>query len=131
MENNSIPSMDEWLREAKADESAPKIGMYLVHNGVVRGTAKAMVRRGEKDTLPVKGMEFSYDPESLERLRADTLKMDGIYYIRVWLNSGVLKTGDDLMYVLIGGDIRPHVVDALQFFVGTVKEKIVKECEMF
>ena len=32
-----IPSMDAWLREAKAHESAPKIGMYLTHNGTVRG----------------------------------------------------------------------------------------------
>ena len=39
-----IPSMDEWLAEAKADASAPKIGMYLVHNGVVRQTARARVR---------------------------------------------------------------------------------------
>ena len=38
------PSMDEWLREAKADPSASKIGMYLTHNGVVRETAKAKVR---------------------------------------------------------------------------------------
>ena len=40
------PSMDEWLREAKADPSASKIGMYLTHNGVVRETAKAKVRFG-------------------------------------------------------------------------------------
>ena len=29
------PSIDAWLREAKAHESAPRIGMYLTHNGVV------------------------------------------------------------------------------------------------
>ena len=43
------PSMDEWLREAKADPSASKIGMYLTHNGVVRETAKAKVRFGAED----------------------------------------------------------------------------------
>ena len=31
-----VPSMDAWLAEAKADESAAQCGMYLVHNGVVR-----------------------------------------------------------------------------------------------
>ena len=30
------PSMDQWLREAKAGPDAGKIGMYLTHNGVVR-----------------------------------------------------------------------------------------------
>ena len=35
-----IPSMDAWLKEAKAHASAPKIGMYLIHNGMVRQSAR-------------------------------------------------------------------------------------------
>ena len=50
-----IPSMDQWLKEAKAHESAPKIGMYLTHNGTVRQTAKAKVRYGAEDTKEVTG----------------------------------------------------------------------------
>ena len=50
-----VPSMDAWLREAKAHPSAPKIGMYLTHNGIVRETAKAQVRNGEKNTLITDG----------------------------------------------------------------------------
>ena len=38
------PSMDEWLKKAKADEHAANCGMYLFHNGVVRRTAKAQKR---------------------------------------------------------------------------------------
>lgn len=37
----TMPSVDAWLREAKADSSAPACGMYLTHNGVVRATPKA------------------------------------------------------------------------------------------
>ena len=33
MSKKEIPSMDLWLKEAKAHESAPKCGMYLTHNG--------------------------------------------------------------------------------------------------
>ena len=40
------PSIDQWMREAKAAPGAEKSGMYLVHNGVVRATAKARVREG-------------------------------------------------------------------------------------
>ena len=61
----------------------------------------------------------------------ETYKMEGIYYIRVWLNEGELKVGDDIMYVLIGGDIRPHVVDALQYLVGHIKTECVTEKELF
>lgn len=38
------PSMDEWLKKAKADEHAANCGMYLFYNGVVRRTAKAQKR---------------------------------------------------------------------------------------
>ena len=61
----------------------------------------------------------------------ETYKMDGIYYIKTWLNEGELHVGDDIMYVLIGGDIRPHVVDALQFLVGKLKNECVEETEIY
>ena len=128
--SKNIPSIDAWLKEAKEHESAPKIGMYLTHNGIVRQTAKAKVRHGEENTKPVIGMEFSYDSEKVEQIIDETYKLDGIFYIRVWLNQGQLKVGDDIMYVLIGGDIRPHVVDALQYLVGRIKNECVIETEV-
>lgn len=124
------PSMDAWLREAKAHPSAPKIGMYLTHNGIVRQTGKAQVRNGEADTPAVTGMVFSYDREKVDAAVADTLQMEGIYYVRTWLNEGELAVGDDIMYVLIGGDIRPRVVDALQYLVGRLKNECVTEREL-
>lgn len=124
------PSMDAWLWEAKAHESAPKIGMYLTHNGIVRQSAKAKVRYGEENTQEVTGMLFSYDAQKVDAVIADTYKMEGIYYIKVWLNEGKLSVGDDIMYVLIGGDIRPRVVDALQYLVGRVKNECVVETEL-
>ena len=124
------PSVDAWLREAKAHESAPKIGMYLTHNGTVRQTAKAKVRCGAEDTRDVTGMLFSYDQEKVDSIIADTYKLDGIYYIKVWLNEGRLNMGDDIMFVLIGGDIRPRVMDALNYLVGRIKNECVVETEL-
>ena len=125
------PSMDQWLKEAKAHESAPKIGMYLTHNGIVRQSARSKVRQGDPNSRPVSGMGFSYDAELVEDVINDAKKLEGIYYVRVWLNEGQLKLGDDIMYVLIGGDIRPHVIDALQYLVGRIKTECVKETELY
>lgn len=125
-----IPSVDAWLKEAKAHPDADKVGMYLTHNGVVRGTAKALVRQGDETAAPVSGMMFSYDRDMVDAAVADTYKLDGIYYVKAWLNEGRLKVGDDIMYVLIGGDIRPHVVDALQYLVGRLKTECVRETEL-
>ena len=131
MQKKESPSIDTWLKEAKAHESAPRIGMYLTHNGVVRQSAKAQVRLGETNAKPVIGMRFSYDQAAVDAILAETYKMDGIYYIKVWLNEGELGVGDDIMYVLIGGDIRPHVVDALQYLVGRIKSECVTETELY
>ena len=125
------PSMDLWLKEAKGHESAPKIGMYLTHNGIVRRSAKAMVRQGAENTKPVVAMDFSYDSAKLEHAVTETLQMDGIYYLRVWLNEGRLQVGDDIMYILIGGDIRPRVVAALDHLLNRIKHECVTEREIY
>ena len=127
----SCPSPDQWLREAKADPAAAGCGMYLIHNGVVRETARAMVREGAVATAPVAGMSFSFDPEKVERAIEAARRMPGIGYVRVWLNEGELTLGDDIMLVLIGGDIRPRVLDALQFLVGKIKTECVTEKELY
>ncbi len=124
------PSVDAWLREAKASPESGKIGMFLTHNGVVRRTARAAVRDGERDAAPVRGMLFSYDPEKVEEAVRETRRMEGVYYVRAWLNEGELLPGEDIMYVLVGGDIRPHAVDALQFLVGRLKSECVREREL-
>ena len=127
----TVPSMDAWIKEAKEDKSAPECGMYLFHNGIVRQSAKAKVRQGDISASDVKGMVFSYDKEKVEEAVENTQNMPGIGYVRVWLNEGQLEVGEDIMLVLVGGDIRPHVVDALQSLVGELKNHCVKEEELF
>ena len=125
-----IPSMDEWLKEAKASENADKCGMFLVHNGVVRQTAKAQVRAGQ-DMPEVAQVDFSYDEEGVKQAISEALTWDGVYYVKVWLNEGVLNVGESIMYVLIGADIRPRCIDALQKLVGKIKNDLVVEKEVY
>ena len=125
------PSLDAWLKEAKSDPVSAQCGMFLTHNGVVLITPKAQVREGTAGLPQVAGIEFSYDAAGLAQAEREALAMDGIYYVRTWLNEGVLSVGDSLMYVLIGGDIRPHVVDALQALVGKIKNELVIEKEIY
>ena len=131
VEKKPVPSLDAWLREAKKDASAKNCGMYLFHNGVVRESAKAAVREGAEGTSPVRGMHFSYDADKVEAAKKTALAMPGIGYVRVWLNNGELSVGDDIMLVLVGGDIRPHVIEALQTLVGEIKQHCVTETELY
>ena len=124
------PSMDEWLVEAKAADDADKCGMYLVHNGIVRATAKAQVRQGE-EMPPVAQVDFSYDAAGVEAAVAEALSWEGVYYVKVWLNEGALSVGESIMYVMIGADIRPRCIDALQKLVGKIKNDLVVEKEIY
>ena len=73
------PSVDQWLREAKADPAAAQCGMFLTHNGVVRITPKAQVREGVEGLGEVVAVEFSYDAAGLaaaEAIRAQVATVD-------------------------------------------------------
>lgn len=117
----TAPSLDAWLAEAKQQAEAAGIGMYLCHNGVVRSFSR--------DGRPVVGMELSVDRVRLEEILSTARLMEGVSIIRVWINEGHLEVGDDIMYVLIGGDIRPNVIEALTAVVGMIKSEVVTEVE--
>lgn len=123
------PSMDQWIKEAKEHPSAARVGMYLFHNGVVRETPKAKVRMGIDDGTIVEKLDFTFDQAKVDRATKETLEREGIFYVKAWLNEGTLDVGEDIMYVLIGGDIRPNVVDGLQFLVERIKTQCVVEIE--
>lgn len=115
------PSVEQWLAEAKAAADAAGVGMYLIHNGVVRGHS----RGGE----PVAGMRLEVDRARLESVLAQTNAREGISLVRAWVNEGELAVGDDIMFVLVGGDIREHVFEALMEGVRAIKTSVVTEVE--
>lgn len=127
---NKKPSVQALLKEAISSKYKNKCGMFLIHNGVVREDAKLKVREGKKNTKKVTGMYFDYDSKKVSAAIKKALKMKGIYHVKVWLNKGKLKLGDDIMLVVVGGDIRPHVIDCLQALVGEIKNKCVIENEI-
>ncbi len=125
------PSMDAWLKEAKADPKAAQCGMFLTHNGVVRITPKQQVREGVEGLGEVAQVEFSYDAEGVAAAEKEALSWPGVYYVRTWLNEGALNVGDSIMYVMIGADIRPRCIDALNKLVGHIKNDLVVEKEIY
>ena len=124
------PSIAQMMKDAKKSKNADKCGMFLLHNGVVRIDSKAKVREDKKNTKKIKAIDFSFNNNKVDTAIKKALKMKGIYYIKVWLNQGLLKVGDDIMLVLVGGDIRPRVIDCLQTLVGEIKTKCVIEKEI-
>lgn len=126
-----MESLDLWLEQAKDDKDASQCGMYLFHNGVVRETAKEKVRSNNEEAKDVIGMDFDYDIKKTEIAIKKAKEMTGIYYVRVWMAKGRLQVGDDIMRVLIGGDIRPNVINCLEELVFELKNNCVIEKEIY
>jgi molybdopterin synthase catalytic subunit len=119
---DGLPQFDNWLDEIKSGPDASRVGMYLMHNGVVRGTSR--------DGTPVTGMDLSYDAERLQTIVAEIEAKPGLVALRVWINRGRLAVGDDIMRALLAGDIRENVFAALQELVRLIKTECVTEWEI-
>jgi molybdopterin synthase catalytic subunit len=114
--------IESWIREIRKDCNPDVLGMILVHNGIVRATAK--------DGRPVRAMKLSYDKEMLENVIKQYKAKEGIADIKVWINEGKLKIGDDIMKVCVAGRFRTDVLPVFQELLTIVKNEIVREEEV-
>ncbi len=115
--------IEQWIKDIKMKSDFQDLGMILVHNGIVRATSK--------DGKPVKGMHLNYDKKKLSYLLDELRKRDGIVEIKVWINEGILKIGDDIMYALVAGKFRTSVIPVLEELVSRIKKELVSEREIF
>ncbi len=116
------PQFETWLDEIKSGPGSEGIGMYLMHNGVVRGTTRGGAL--------VTGMHLSYNDERLSGILSEIEARPGVVAVRVWINEGLLAVGDDIMRALVAGDIRENVFGALQEMVRLIKTECVHEREI-
>ena len=100
-----------------------KVGMILCHNGVVRGTSR--------DGRNVSGLSVSVDYEKLEQIIREQKKRPGIIEILVEIAEGELSLGDDLMLLIVAGDIREHVIASLSDTLNAIKSTVTKKTEFF
>ena len=73
------------------------VGMVLVHNGVVRGWARA-------DHAPVKSMKVSHDRAKMDAICREMEQQPGIFCIHAEAVEGELKPGDDVLFLVVAGD---------------------------
>jgi molybdopterin synthase catalytic subunit len=97
--------------------------MILCHNGVVRGTSR--------DGRPVSGLAVTVDREALEDILAQQKQRPGIVDILVEVRGGSLKVGDDIMFIVVAGDLREHVIPVLEDTLNAIKKLVTRKTEHF
>lgn len=118
------PSIEKWIEEIKRTSKPEALGMILIHNGIVRESSK-------RENKKVRGIKISYNRQLLEKTIVEFSKRDGIEKVKVWINEGELKIGDDIMLILVAGRYRTDVLPVFEELIEKVKREIVMEEEIF
>lgn len=94
------------------------VGMILVHNGTVR----AWSRHNRQAVL---ALETSVDEAKIAQLRREYLVWPGIYEILIEAQSGCFAPGDDLLFILVAGDIRENIKPVLATLLDRIKAEAI------
>ncbi len=112
------------LAKVREQVDVAKVGMFACHNGVMRGTT----RDGEKAVRLIVSRIQDRWGEILDEMR----HRPGISAVEAYLHEGEHHPGDDILLVVVAGDIREHVFPVLEETVNRLKaEAISKHEEIF
>lgn len=97
------------------------VGMMLVHNGVVRGWAR-------KDHAQVGRVVVTPDRARMDAICREMEQQPGIFKIVAEAAEGELRPGDDLLFLVVAGDLREHVKATFAELLDRIKsEAVVKQ----
>ncbi len=100
------------------------VGMMLIHNGVVRAWSR-------KDKNNVVAVRVTPDHARIEAICKEMEQRDGIFRILAQANEGELHPGDDLLFLVVAGDIRENVKAVFAELLDRVKAEAVSKEEVF
>ena len=101
-----------------------KAGMILCHNGIVRSTSR--------DGRKVSGLKITVNHEKLKQVIDENKKKPGIVEILVEIaDNKDLSLGDDVMLLVVAGDIRDNVIPALSDTLNAIKTTVTSKTEFF
>ena len=114
-------TLGEMVARIKKHPRICEAGMILCHNGIVRGTSR--------DGRKVKKIKVEVDQEALTNIVSEIKSRPGIIEVLAEINEGTLKVGEDIMLVVVAGDIRERVFPTLQDLVQQIKQRITEKEE--
>ncbi len=99
-------------------------GMILCHNGVVRRTSR--------DGREVTGLRVKVDHQQLEQVMSENKTRPGIVDILVDITEDQdLAVGDDVMALVVAGDIRENVISVLSDTLNAIKTAVTSKTEYY
>ena len=100
-----------------------RVGMILIHNGTVRAWSRS-------DKQSVIALETTVDQEKVAQLRQEYLERPGIYEIITEAHSGRFYPGEDLLFIIVAGDLRENIKPVLSELLDRIKAEAVSKKEI-
>lgn len=107
--------LNRMIETIKANPNFPKAGMIASHLGIVRSFSR--------DGKAVSRVDVEFDTGKIHEIMRDIKSRPGIVEMLIETNSGHLEVGDDIVAVVVAGDIRDNVFPALIDAVNRVKSE--------
>lgn len=112
------------IEAVKQHPDYPRVGMILCHNGVVRATSR--------DGRPVTGLRVAVDHRRLAEVTDLYRRRPGIVDVQVAIAADRdLAVGDDVMHLVVAGDVRENVLQVLTEALNDIKATVTAKTEYF
>ena len=114
----------DMLQSVKSHPDYHRVGMVLCHNGVVRATSR--------DGRKVSGLRVAVDHDRLDNILQNARQTPGIVDVQVEIaEDRDLSVGDDVMVLVVAGDIRENVIRTLENTLNDIKTTVTSKTEYF
>ncbi len=115
-------SLDTLLKKVKSSPNISKAGMILCHNGIVRDFSRV-----EEKT--VRKLSVQVDSSAIDSAKSWALSQPGMVAVEIKALEGDFEVGDDLLFVVLAGDIRENVFSVMRELIETIKTTGVRKKE--
>jgi molybdopterin synthase catalytic subunit len=117
-------SIDALIQKVKSHPHISKAGMILCHNGIVRESD----RSGSKK---VRALRVEVNNEKIREIVSWAKSRPGIIEVVVEALEGECCVGDDLLFVVVAGDLREHVFQVMREVIDRIKQDGVSKTEIY
>jgi molybdopterin synthase catalytic subunit len=121
---SEITKLETLLSKVKAHPRIAEAGMILCHNGIVRQSN----RSGDKRVISLK---VSVNRDRIQQIKKWAESQQGIIAVEIEALEGEFAVSDNLLFVVVAGDIRENVFSTMRETIEKIKAEGVQKIENY
>ena len=114
--------LNRMIEAVKTNPAFHNVGMIASHIGIVRSFSR--------DGKTVVEFDVEFDSGTVAKIANDIKSLPGIVDVLIETKSGHLNVGDEIMAIVVAGDIRENVLPALTDTIGRLKSEAATKNEV-